>query len=312
MVRPWTSKAIFKLSRYSLESLERVISEFDAGIFLLAPDDAAVIRGRQRRVVRDNVIFELGMFVGALGRERSFLVAPKTLGATHLPTDLLGLTYAGYGRRSAGQSWQQLLEPACEQIKESLKDISAGTAKRRNLRVDRIDFFNEFGPTFEALLRSGRHLTTFFIHSRRWREMHVAALRKFLQKKGSSWTAILPHPKDGTLYRTFQRNFEDGPQIPGFVLDAYRFCWELQRESKGRVRILMAHNYPTYSFYVCDRTIIAAMYPTTQRKKSVPTFQVSTSSEFGSFVMDDLERLLRSSKVFNHSMARRLGLTNNS
>ena len=40
---------------------------------------------------RDNVIFELGLFMGALSRSRTFILMPRN-GEVKIPTDLLGLT----------------------------------------------------------------------------------------------------------------------------------------------------------------------------------------------------------------------------
>jgi predicted nucleotide-binding protein len=41
-------------------------------------------------VPRDNVVLELGMALGALGRDRALIVRP--IGDVKLPTDLLGIT----------------------------------------------------------------------------------------------------------------------------------------------------------------------------------------------------------------------------
>jgi predicted nucleotide-binding protein len=47
------------------------------GLFVFALDDLTAIRGQEMRTARDNVIFELGLFVGRLGREHSFVLMPK-------------------------------------------------------------------------------------------------------------------------------------------------------------------------------------------------------------------------------------------
>ncbi|MFS1985958.1 TIR domain-containing protein [Vibrio breoganii] len=44
---------------------------FDAAIFVLSPDDVVKIRGTEQTVTRDNVVFELGMFIGRLGADKN-------------------------------------------------------------------------------------------------------------------------------------------------------------------------------------------------------------------------------------------------
>jgi predicted nucleotide-binding protein len=58
-------------------------------LFLFASDDKRVMRGKEESVTRDNVIFETGIAIGLLGKERVFIIAEKD---TALPKDLDGLT----------------------------------------------------------------------------------------------------------------------------------------------------------------------------------------------------------------------------
>jgi len=46
-------------------------------------------------VVRDNVLFEAGMFMGMQGDDRAFIVSPRDVDF-HTATDLLGITTAAY------------------------------------------------------------------------------------------------------------------------------------------------------------------------------------------------------------------------
>jgi hypothetical protein len=95
------SQGVFGLSEGTLESLVARIQDFDFAILVLTPDDLTHSRGDATQSPRDNVVFELGLFMGALGRTRSFIVYDRTADIK-LPSDLAGVTPATYQPPSAG------------------------------------------------------------------------------------------------------------------------------------------------------------------------------------------------------------------
>jgi len=108
---------VFQLSENTLSSLVRVLRESDFGVFVFSPDDVTLMRGEQNSVVRDNVLFELGLFIGRLGPERCYFLIPDNAAGLRLPSDLAGVTPGRYeGSRSDG-NWMAALNPACMQIK---------------------------------------------------------------------------------------------------------------------------------------------------------------------------------------------------
>ena len=78
----------FRLTYGAIDSLQAVLASSDAGVFILTPDDLTESRGQSNLTVRDNVTFELGMFIGHLGRDRTFMLVPDN-SAARLPSDLL-------------------------------------------------------------------------------------------------------------------------------------------------------------------------------------------------------------------------------
>ena len=122
-VTVWT-QGIFELSKYSLDSLVDALDNADFGVFVFSPSDISIIRGTTKSTVRDNVIFELGLFVGRLGRDRNFIVVPRGEEETlHLPTDLLGLTPALYEAARQDENIRAALGPACSKISRVLAKL---------------------------------------------------------------------------------------------------------------------------------------------------------------------------------------------
>lgn len=74
----------------TIEVLVDVIDEYDFGVFILAADDIVTLRGQDASAPRDNVIFELGLFIGRVNRDRTFVLAPDNFD-TRLPSDLAGV-----------------------------------------------------------------------------------------------------------------------------------------------------------------------------------------------------------------------------
>jgi predicted nucleotide-binding protein len=75
-VTVWTD-GVFRISNYAIESLEQQLAQSDFAIAIAQPDDLTESRGESKPSPRDNVIFELGFFMGRLGRHRALLMEPR-------------------------------------------------------------------------------------------------------------------------------------------------------------------------------------------------------------------------------------------
>lgn len=95
------SQDFFRPSAGTFDEILRATRVFDSAVLVLTPDDLLAMRGETAAVPRDNVLFELGVFMGALGRERVFIVGPERADC-HLPSDLLGITTLSYTERADG------------------------------------------------------------------------------------------------------------------------------------------------------------------------------------------------------------------
>src|SRR5437899_8897557 len=93
-VEPWTTT--FNPGRSTLDRLVERSQEVDFAAFVFAQDDWTTTDASQsgQASPRDNVVFEAGLFGGALGMRRTFIIHAS---GSKLPSDLLGLTCVRYG-----------------------------------------------------------------------------------------------------------------------------------------------------------------------------------------------------------------------
>jgi len=94
-VEPWTT--VFNPGVSTLDRLVELSREVDFAAFVFAQDDwtssASDAGAPSQASPRDNVVFEAGLFGGALGMRRTFILHAK---GAKLPTDLLGMTAVRY------------------------------------------------------------------------------------------------------------------------------------------------------------------------------------------------------------------------
>jgi hypothetical protein len=161
----------------------------------------------------------------------------------------------------------------------------------------RVGSFAGFYQRFEELIAESSRMVLYFIHSRRWRENHSAAMKGFLGRSDTTLEIFLPDLENHELMFSLSRRFEDGPLTPTLVVDAYRYCSRLAREYGKPAEIWLFGRYPAYSFYQFNRRSVLAFYSNTAAKKDIPAFEVSTDGLLGRFLateIDDLKRECRS------------------
>ena len=104
-VEPWTTS--FNPGTTTLERLLELAREVDFAAFVFARDDwttnsppASDPSRSGQASPRDNVVFEAGLFGGALGMRRTFILHAS---GAKLPSDLLGLTSVRYEATTAAE-----------------------------------------------------------------------------------------------------------------------------------------------------------------------------------------------------------------
>jgi hypothetical protein len=114
-------QGVFGLTKSSLASLLEAVETFDFAALVLSADDTATIRATEYSVARDNVVFELGLFIGALGANRTFFLVPRAMPDLHLPSDLAGITPCTYDSNRKDKNLRAALGPQSHEMRLSIQ-----------------------------------------------------------------------------------------------------------------------------------------------------------------------------------------------
>jgi hypothetical protein len=84
----WQEAGVWETNRSTFDNLLRMASYFDFGIFVATADDLTLTNDNIVIEPRDNVILEMSLFLGAMGRDKSFLLVEEGI---KLPSDFAGI-----------------------------------------------------------------------------------------------------------------------------------------------------------------------------------------------------------------------------
>lgn len=119
-VEIWTD-GVFNPSNTPIEDLTSLIGRIDFAVVIMTGDDRIASRKTENFGPRDNVIFELGLAIGAIGRARTLMLTPR--GADlKFPSDLLGVRPIDFlpGDSSTIRS---RLGPACTELRKLINRL---------------------------------------------------------------------------------------------------------------------------------------------------------------------------------------------
>ena len=115
-------EGVFRLNDGFLPRLVDVSSQYDFAVRVWAPDDVTESNGQRIASTRDNVIFESGLFMGALGPDHVFIaVDGKSL--PRIPTDFAGITLAKYDGARMEKQPDAAVSSACDAIRAALLKV---------------------------------------------------------------------------------------------------------------------------------------------------------------------------------------------
>ncbi|MFJ9500015.1 nucleotide-binding protein [Brevibacillus centrosporus] len=116
-------QGVFEPGSVTLHDLIGMTRQVDFAIFAFTPDDLTRYRNQDVKTVRDNVLFEFGLFTGKLGIERVFFMTPRQVPDMHLPTDLLGITPVTYEHTKDLKLFPAKIGSACHLIRRQLQKL---------------------------------------------------------------------------------------------------------------------------------------------------------------------------------------------
>lgn len=100
-------KRVFKLNENFLYNLLEASLKFDFGILIGTKDDKITFRGKKVWSPRDNIVFELGLFLGRLGPSRCAFIVDESLKQM---SDLNGISLSKFNRKKIETFQQRVYE----------------------------------------------------------------------------------------------------------------------------------------------------------------------------------------------------------
>ena len=95
----WKDSGVWEPNRSTFDNLLRMTGYFDFGVFVATMDDVTLTKDVLVLEPRDNVILEMALFLGALGRNKSLLLVEE---GVKLPSDFNGIFMEQFKKADSG------------------------------------------------------------------------------------------------------------------------------------------------------------------------------------------------------------------
>lgn len=111
----WKDDGVWEVNYSTFDNLLRMVKFFDFGVFVATADDLTqTTDGKIVIEPRDNVILEMSLYLGAMGKDKSFLLVEKDI---KLPTDFNGI----YMPRFTSDDYTSI-EAACKAFANKIQE----------------------------------------------------------------------------------------------------------------------------------------------------------------------------------------------
>jgi hypothetical protein len=220
-VEPWT--AVFNPGVSTLDRLVELTREVDFAAFVFAQDDwtsnpsDATAQGQASP--RDNVVFEAGVFGGALGMRRTFILHAK---AAKLPTDLVGMTAVRYPEALTAAD----MRAVNQKLRKAIEEEGRLTRPEGDWWQHSLTLRSEREPSAISLLRISRDREGGLeIAGRSWQEDGTLSARY--------WSEASKEHRDPRASSTSGRANDRGTRTPPSSRARARSAWSLPIEPRA-------------------------------------------------------------------------------
>lgn len=298
---------VFGLNVGTLEALLKALDRFDFAILVLTPDDLRALRDEVHRSPRDNVLFELGLFLGRLGRSRTFFVRHPD---AEMPSDFAGVTTADIERRTDGNV-VAAVAPACTAIAQHMR-MSPPPDVRQDVKLFRnVEEFGLLEKISDLVNRSSE--ITFVgtglnvLHQTGIRNLIVKRAREGLKATICFGNPFSPYVRNRLVE---EERGETKPEVATEgIINRVQAMLQVTRDVPN-VEIKLFNNYPTMSILRFDDAQFVC-YPMGYRKlgNRCPAMFVQKPGVYSEFldemIQDYLEDAVDAREVFRVKVDKR-------
>lgn len=120
------------IGEITIDALIDIVDTVDFAIIVFSNHDKVMSRSNYFEAPRDNVIFELGLFMSKLGKNRTYIINNSP--GLKIPSDLAGITFGMLNSTRQDNNLAAAVSPVCTEIEIQIT--------RLGIRPDRINFYN--------------------------------------------------------------------------------------------------------------------------------------------------------------------------
>lgn len=180
----------FPFGRSTLTGLIDATVQNDFAVFIFSPDDSVTIRTETVGAVRDNVVFELGLFMGEMGRDRAIWLSLPERDSLRTIADLEGITHLVFPESPSPDLLPAALQKPATEICDHIRRLgprdeqlicrralclASSRYEEERFRAD-IEYIHSLFSGEEPVHKRGvtaEEFSTYFGHDNRWDIIHL-------------------------------------------------------------------------------------------------------------------------------------------